>query len=75
MGADHAATLEGRMNNLKGWRTLAVGLLMVIAPPALGYLANVDWNSLVGANGAFVVSGAIMVAMRSITSTSIGQPK
>lgn len=58
---------------LKGWRTIAVGLAMAIAPSALTYLGGVDWTKLIGPNGAMVAAGVVTVAMRLITNTGAGQ--
>lgn len=58
---------------MKGWKTVAIGLLMVIAPGALTYLAGVDWTSLVGPTGAFMISGILMIALRMVTTTPIGK--
>lgn len=58
---------------LKGYRTLLVGLAMAVIPPALTYLAGVDWNATIGASGAFVISAVIQVAMRLVTTTPVGQ--
>ena len=55
---------------LKGFRTIIVGLGIAVAPSALSYLAGVDWSFL-GANGAFAVSGVIMVLMRFVTTTKV----
>lgn len=60
------------MKNLKGWRTVGVGLAVAIAPSALTYLAGVDWTHLVGANAATTIAGAIMIGMRFITTTPPG---
>lgn len=56
---------------LKGFRTIIVGLGVALLPQALSYLAGVDWSFL-GAQGAFFVSGLIMVAMRFVTTTKVG---
>ena len=61
------------MDSLKGWRTIAIGLLMAIAPAALTYLAGVDWTHVVGPNGAMVIAGGITIGMRLITSTPVGK--
>jgi len=60
------------MDKLKGWRTIALGLIMAVAPTGLTYLAGVDWTSLVGPNVAMAFGGAIMIGMRIITSTPVG---
>ena len=61
------------MAALKGYRTYIVGFLLAVGPPGLSYLAGLDWTHLVGPNVALIVSGVIMIAMRSITSTPPGQ--
>ena len=57
----------------KGYRTIIVGLLIAIGPPALTYLLGLDWTKLVGPNAAMIVSGLLTVGMRVITSTPPGQ--
>ena len=57
---------------MKGYRTILIGLGLAVLPPALSYLAGVDWNSLVGTQGAMMISGAIMIFMRMITTTPVG---
>lgn len=61
------------MSNLKGWRTIAIGLAMAIGPAALTYLAGVDWTKLVGPNAAMIIAGAVTVAMRIVTTTPMGK--
>ena len=61
------------MSNLKGWRTFVIGLAIAVGPSALTYLAGVDWTHLVGPNVALFISGAVMFAMRAITTTPPGQ--
>lgn len=61
------------MQGIKGWRTIAIGLVMAVAPAALTYLGGVDWTHLIGPNGALAVSGILMIAMRAITNTPPGQ--
>jgi len=60
---------------MKGYRTILVGLAMAIAPAALTHLAGIDWTQLVGPNGAMAMAGAITIAMRIITTTSVGSSK
>lgn len=61
------------MNNLKGWRTFALGLAIAVGPAALTYLAGVDWTKLVSPNTAMLISGGIMFLMRAITTTPPGK--
>lgn len=73
-GIDPGAPRENRRaTQMKGYRTIIIGLAMVILPPALTYLAGVDWEAIVGPNTAFVISGAITVAMRVFTTTPLGK--
>lgn len=58
---------------MKGWKTVALGLLMAILPSAVTYLGNVDWPHLIGPNAAFIVSGALVIVLRYVTTTPIGQ--
>ncbi len=61
------------MQALKGWRTIAVGLIVAIGPVALQFLAGVNWTTVVSPTYAPVIVGAIMIGMRAITNTSPGQ--
>lgn len=56
---------------LIGSRTIIVGLLLAIGPTALDYLAKVDWTQYVDPKLAPVISGAVMIAMRLITTTGV----
>lgn len=58
---------------MKGFKTVIFGVLMVIAPPALTYLAGVDWTQFVGANAALVISGLVTIGLRVVTTTPIGK--
>ena len=60
---------------MKGYRTILVGLAMAIAPAASTYLAGLDWTQLVGPNSAMAIAGAVTIAMRIITTTSVGSSK
>ena len=61
------------MDTLKGWRTIGIGLLIAVAPAALTYLGGIDWTKLVGANGAMIISGALMIGMRLVTDSPVGK--
>lgn len=61
------------MDRIKGFKTVGFGLLLVVAPPALTYLAGLDWTKLIGPNAAMVVSGIIVILLRYVTTTPIGQ--
>ena len=57
---------------MKGYKTIIAGLALVIGPPALSYLASVDWSQVVGTRWAFVISGLIMIGLRIVTDTPVG---
>jgi len=58
---------------LKGWKTLLFGLAMVVASPALMYLADIDWTQYVSATWAPVVAGVVTILLRVVTTTPIGK--
>jgi hypothetical protein len=58
---------------MKGYRTILFGALMVTAPPLLTYLANVNWSDYVSPNVAFMIAGAVTIALRIVTNTPIGK--
>lgn len=58
---------------MKGYRTILFGALMVIAPPLLTYLADIDWSQIVGADKALMVTGVITILMRLVTNTPAGK--
>lgn len=58
---------------MKGWRTIALGLLTAVAPVAFTYLAGIDWTNVVSPNTAMLISGAVMIGMRVITNTPPGK--
>jgi hypothetical protein len=57
---------------MKGYRTIAVGLALAIAPAALQYLGAVDWSQYVGPVGASAISGVLMIVLRLVTTGPIG---
>lgn len=57
---------------LVGFKTLSFGLLLAIGTPALAFLANFDWTTVVSAKWAVTVIGAIIVVLRSMTKTPMG---
>lgn len=57
---------------MKGWRTIAVGLAVAIAPAALQYLGGIHWESYVSPSIATLIAGALTVGMRVITTTPVG---
>ncbi len=61
------------MNAIKGWKTVAFGLAMIIVPPALTYLGGIDWTSLGVSPGISAAIGMAIIGLRAATSTPIGQ--
>ena len=60
---------------MKGWKTVAFGALMIVAPQLLNYFAAVDWRAIGVSPGISAAIGAIIIGLRAITSTPIGQAK
>ena len=60
---------------MKGLRTILVGAAIAIGPAAIQYLGGVDWSSVIPAPWDSVIAGVIMIGMRFVTSTPVGQPK
>ena len=60
-----------KMKNLKGWRTLGFNLLLIVIPPALTYLASVNWTDYLNPNIAPMVVGAIGLVLRVVTTTPV----
>ena len=56
---------------MKGFKTVAFGLGLAIAPNALTFLAGVDWTQYVSANNAALISGLIVVALRFVTTSGV----
>jgi hypothetical protein len=57
----------------KGWRTLAWNLLLVIAPPALTYLAHVDWPQYLNPTWTAMAMGVIGIGLRLVTTSTVGK--
>jgi hypothetical protein len=57
---------------MKGFRTLAMGLVFAIVPTALTFLSGIDWTLYVSPNVALALSGLLTVAMRCITTSPVG---
>lgn len=57
---------------MKGYKTVAFGLIVAIAPVALTYLGGIDWTSLGISPGVAGVIGACIIGLRAITNTSLG---
>ena len=58
---------------MKGWKTVIFGALMVVAPPLLTYVGGVNWTSLGISPVMSAAIGAIIIGLRSVTTSPIGQ--
>ena len=58
---------------MKGWKTVVFGALMIVTPQLLNYFGNVDWLSIGVSPGVSAAIGAIVIGLRAVTSTPIGQ--
>lgn len=56
---------------MTGYRTLIIGFLLAVAPSAFSFLTGIDWSHYFSANVALVISGAIMIVMRLVTTTAV----
>jgi hypothetical protein len=61
------------MKALKGFRTVAFGLFVAVAPAAVTYFCGVDWTTLGISPGVAAALGLVVVGLRAVTSTAIGQ--
>ena len=61
------------MNAVKGWKTVAFGLFMVVVPPALTFLGGVDWTSIGVSPAVAAAIGVVIIGLRAMTSTPIGK--
>lgn len=61
------------MGSVKGWKTVSFGLLMIVAPSALTYLAGVDWASIGVSPAAGGVIGAVIIGLRAVTNSAMGK--
>ena len=60
---------------MKGLRTILIGAAIAAGPPLLQYAGGVDWASIIPPPWDMVLSGAVMIGMRFVTNTSVGQSK
>lgn len=58
---------------MKGFKTIAAGLAVATIPSALTFLGGIDWTSIGISPGAGAVLGALIVGLRAVTNTPIGQ--
>lgn len=56
-------------------KTVWTGILMGLVPVLLQYLAGIDWTEILPTEYAGVAAGAIMIALRFVTSTPLGRAK
>jgi hypothetical protein len=57
---------------MKGFKTVAFGLALVVIPPAVTYLGGVDWTTLGLSPGVSAAIGLAVIGLRAITTTAIG---
>ncbi|WP_230531117.1 hypothetical protein [Microvirga roseola] len=60
---------------MKGYRTIAVNAGIAALTAGVGYLANIDWNS-VDPRAAIVAPGIVAllnIGLRFVTSTPVGR--
>ncbi|MGD0564523.1 MAG: hypothetical protein ABSA66_15710 [Roseiarcus sp.] len=57
---------------MKGFKTIAFGLALVVIPPAVTYLGGVDWTTLGLSPGVSAAIGLVVIALRAVTTTAIG---
>ena len=58
---------------MKGWRTIAFGLFIATGPAAISYLGGVNWTQLGISPGVSAAIGLIIVGLRAITNSAVGQ--
>lgn len=59
--------------NIKGFKTIAFGLVVAIAPAALTYLGGVNWTSVGVSPAVAAAIGAAIIGLRAVTTTPIGK--
>jgi len=57
---------------MKGFKTVAFGLALVVIPPAVTYLGGVDWASIGVSPAVSTVIGLAVIGLRAVTNTAIG---
>jgi sorbitol-specific phosphotransferase system component IIBC len=58
---------------MKGWKTVMFGALLVVAPPLVQYIGGVDWTAFGLSPAAASVIGLVVIGLRAVTNTAIGQ--
>jgi len=61
-----------KMDSLKGYKTIIAGALMAGVPAVLTYLGGVDWSQYVSPTMAMMISGAVTIILRAVTTGPIG---
>lgn len=56
---------------MKGWKMFLWGLALATAPGAFDYFAGVDWTDYVSPTWAPFIAGAVTIALRAVTTTTI----
>lgn len=57
---------------MKGFKTVAFGLVVAVAPALVTYLGGVDWTLLGISPGVAAGIGLAVIGLRAVTSTAIG---
>jgi hypothetical protein len=58
---------------LTGFKTLIFGAAVAVAPSLLTYLGGVDWTTIGISPTAGGVIGAVIIGLRTMTSTPVGK--
>ena len=58
---------------MKGYRTLALNGALVVGAALLNWAAGVNWAEYVSPTVAVVLTGAVNIALRFVTTTPVGQ--
>lgn len=57
----------------KGFRTIAIGAAIAVAPAALTYIGGIDWTSFGISPSMGAAIGVAVMALRSITNTPVAK--
>jgi hypothetical protein len=60
---------------MTGWKTVIFGAAVAVGPGLLNYLGAVNWQTIGVSPSAGAVIGAVIIGLRAVTSTAIGQSK
>lgn len=58
---------------MKGFKTLAINGLVVVATAGLGWAAGIDWSQHVSPTLAVVIVGVANFGLRFLTDTKVGK--